>query len=228
MDALTEHDPSSAPPPETALRDHPVNDRALGDHALDDRAVRDEALRELEGRVQSLEVAVTRLGDTQALEERVVARVAERLPQVKAGPERDVAAMDVGVMEERIAARLSERLPPSPPDSRAAEANPPNVDVGLLASWGGAWSSWLLVDMVREAKLLATMILDRRYQMAWTTRIVALVLFPAILTTHWWLPLAWLPFAGGLFVNLVNLVLAFALLKALSRETRRYQERLRH
>lgn len=217
MDALTEHDPSSAPPPEAALRDHPVNDRVMGDHALDDRAVRDEALRELEGRVQSLEVAVTRLGDTQALEERVVARIAERLPQVKVAADRDASLMDAG-----------ERLPPSPPDSRAAEANPPNVDVGLLASWGGAWSSWLLVDMVREAKLLVTMILDRRYQMAWTTRIVALVLFPAILTTHWWLPLAWLPFAGGLFVNLVNLVLAFALLKALSRETRRYQERLRH
>ena len=71
------------------------------------------------------------------------------------------------------------------------------------------------------------MIFDRRYQMAWTTRIVALILLPAILTTHWWLPLAWLPVAGGFFVSMVNLVLAFALYKALSREARRYDARAR-
>jgi len=45
-----------------------------------------------------------------------------------------------------------------------------------------------------------------------------------ILTSHWWLPLAWLPGFGGLFVSVVNLILAFALYKALSREGRRYHE----
>jgi hypothetical protein len=71
--------------------------------------------------------------------------------------------------------------------------------------------------------------------MAWTTRVVALILFPAILLAHWWMPffLFWFPpmwfdVTRGFCINLLNLVLAFALLKALSRETRRYQERLRH
>lgn len=208
MDALTDHGPSVAAPAEAALRD-------------------------LEGRIQSLEVAVTRLEDTQALEERVVARVTERLPQAKAAADRD-AAMDAGVMEERIVARLSERLPPSP-EPALPDATPHHDDLGLLMRWGGAWSSWLFVDMIREAKMLVRMIFDRRYQMAWTTRIVALILFPAILLAHWWapvflfwFPLMWVEVTRELCINLLNLVLAFALLKALSRETRRYQERLRH
>ena len=184
-------------------------------------------LHELEGRVHSLETAVARLEDTGALEQRVIARLTDRLPQAKVAADRD-SGVDSGVIEERVLARLAGRMPPptaAPPMPEGAaprDAEPPPP-----SAWGGRWASWLLVDMFREAKLLVTMIADRRYQMAWTTRIVALIFLPAILTTHWWLPLAWLPAVGGLFVNLVNLVLAFALYKALSREARRYDERLR-
>jgi len=217
MEALTDNRPAAAP----------------ADSELRDPGVRDSALADLEGRVQSLEMAVTRLEDTQALEERVVARVTERLPQVKVA-ERDAAALDVGVMEERIVARLAERLPPAP-EIPIAEPAPRQDDGGLLTRWGGGWASWLFVDMFREAKLLVQMIFDRRYQMAWTTRVVALILFPAILLAHWWMPfflfwfpLMWLEVTREFCINLLNLVLAFALLKALSRETRRYQERLRH
>ena len=179
--------------------------------------VPEAGLHELESRVHALEEAVGRLEDTQALEERIVARVTDRLPQVKVDPDRDT-----GVLEERLLARLADRVP------TAAQAPPPDGDVGRDDApliWGGTWASWLLVDMVREARLLVRMIFDRRYQMAWSTRLVALVLLPAILTSHWWLPLGWLPAVGGLLVSAVNLVLAFALYKALSREVQRYKER---
>jgi hypothetical protein len=183
-------------------------------------------LQELEGRVHSLEDAVARLEDTHALEERVVARLTDRLPQTKVAADRDT-----GIIEDRVMARLADRLPPAAPlqpdGAMSSETSP-------IFRWGGAWTSWLFLDMFREAKLLVQMILDRRYQMAWTTRIVALVLLPAILTTHWWVPifffwfpLMWLTATAELCVALVNLVLAFALYKALSREVRRYDERLR-
>ena len=182
-------------------------------------ALPEPALHELEARVHALEDAVGRLEDTQALEERIVARVTDRLPQAKVNPDRDA-----GIIEERVLARLADRLPPTaePPPTNAAVRR--DVDP-LPMTWGGGWSSWLLLDMFREGRLLLQMIFDRRYQMAWTTRIVALILLPALLTSHWWLPLAWLPAVGGLFVSAVNLVLAFALYKALSREARRYAER---
>lgn len=183
-------------------------------------------MQELEGRVHSLEDAVARLEDTHALEERVVARLTERLPQAKVAADRDT-----GIIEERVMARLAERLPAatSQPTDGAAPSEP-----SLLFRWGGAWTSWLFLDMIREAKLLVQMIFDHRYQMAWTTRLVVIVFLPAILTAHWWMPvlffwfpLMWLDATAALCVSLVNLLLAFALYKALSREVRRYDERVR-
>jgi hypothetical protein len=177
------------------------------------------ALHELERRVHALEEAVARLDDIDALEERVAARLTERLPQAKVAPAPD---HDAAIIEERVLARISERLP-APAPVRATEETRASVPPDP-SPWGGRWSSWLLFDMFREAKLLVQMIFDRRYQMAWPTRLIALVLLPLILTSHWWLPLAWLPGFGGLFVSVVNLILAFALYKALSREGRRYNE----
>jgi hypothetical protein len=181
------------------------------------------ALHELERRVHALEETVARLDDIDALEERVTARMKERLPQAKLAPPPD---HDAAVIEERVFARLADRLPP-PASVRAAADEQRNSDPPTTSTWGGRWTSWLFVDMVREGQLLVQMILDRRYQMAWTTRIVALVFLPLILTSHWWLPLAWLPGFGGLFVSIVNLLLAFALYKALSREVRRYHDYIR-
>ncbi|MCI0682845.1 MAG: hypothetical protein L0Y71_12150 [Gemmataceae bacterium] len=255
MDALAaNHGPLGAPSGASVPAD------AVPTGAGSTDAVAAGALRDLEGRVQSLESAVVRLEDTQALEERVAARVVERLPQVKVAagrdasrpdraPERtgsesaaDVAALDVAVMEERIWARLAERLPPqsaksaveSKPRADAARADAARADAAAPRTrWGGAWSSWLLIEMFREAKLLVRMIFDHRYHMAWTTRIIALILFPAIVLAHWWVPLLffwfppiWFNVTREVCVNLVNLALAFALFKALNRETRRYQEKL--
>jgi hypothetical protein len=182
------------------------------------------ALHELERRVHALEETVARLDDIDALEERVTARMKERLPQAKVAPPPEHEA---AVIEERVFARLADRLPPPASDRAAEEQRRSDPPPASSSSWGGRWASWLFVDMAREGQLLVQMVLDRRYQMAWTTRIVALVFLPLILTSHWWLPLAWLPGFGSFFVSIVNLVLAFALYKALSREVRRYQDYIR-
>jgi len=180
------------------------------------------ALQELERRVHALEEAVARLDDIDALEERVTARMKERLPQAKVAPPPDHDATGI---EERVYARLADRLsPPAAARAAAAEQRGSDPPPGSASTWGGRWASWLFVDMAQEGRLLIQMIFDRRYQMAWTTRIMAIVLLPLILTSHWWLPLAWLPGFGGFFVSIVNLVLAFALYKALSREVRRYHD----
>jgi hypothetical protein len=198
----------------------------------------DLVVHELQRRVASLEDSVARLEDTQALEERVVARLSDRLPQVKV-----TADVSSQIVEERILARLSERLPAAA-DGRASQtaatppASPPtlpDLTVTVPLFWGGGWASWLFVDMWREARLLWRMILDRRYRMAWTTRLVTLALLPLILLAHvwmpllfFWFPLMWFDFSAGLCIALVNLALAFAIYKALSREGRRYSDSIHH
>ena len=61
-------------------------------------------------------------------------------------------------------------------------------------------------------------------RVAWTTRILVIVLLPAILASHWWVPFAQIPFVGELLEKVVDLALAFVMFKALSREARRYLE----
>jgi hypothetical protein len=182
-----------------------------------DAATNGAALDELQRRVQALEDAVARLEDPRTLEERLEER-----------------------MEERITTRLGQLPAALPPAALplAAPAPPepaPPVRVSLAemaltaAGWGGRWSSWLLVDMWREGRTLIRLIFDPRYAMAWTTRLVVLVVLPLILTSHWWLALLlcgfpWIDGLRGVLVACVNLVLAFALYKALSREVRRYDQ----
>ncbi|MCS7044970.1 MAG: hypothetical protein NZO58_01310 [Gemmataceae bacterium] len=150
------------------------------------------ALGELERRVGALEETVARLQhDTEALEDRLLARLTERQPSAATAVE--------------------------PPTNQATA---PCFDGGARA---GRDSAWLVVVMFDDAKTLVRMVRDRHYYWAWSTRLLVLVLVPAILTTHWWLPLAWLPAFGGFCVNVVNLALAFVLYRALSRETRRYR-----
>lgn len=47
---------------------------------------------------------------------------------------------------------------------------------------------------------------------------------PAIFLSALWFPLAWVPVVGGYADKLLDLLLAFCIYTALSRETRRYRE----
>ena len=81
---------------------------------------------------------------------------------------------------------------------------------------------WLAVDLYQEITAIARMFFDLHYKVGWTTRLLVIVLVPAILTSHWWLPFSHVPIIGELFDKVIDLALAFVVIKALSREARRY------
>ena len=164
-----------------------------------------EAATDLEQRVQRLECAVADLQDTHALEERITEKVAERLESHKAVNDHafSVTAVPPGSVANHVL-DYPDDLPPRPLPAR---------------------HPWLLVDMVASARLLWQMIFDRRFHFAWTTHLVVWTCLAAIALSDFWFPLAWLPILGPyVFDKVLDLLLAFCIYKALSRETRRYRE----
>jgi hypothetical protein len=156
---------------------------------------------DLEGRVRRLEEEITALKDTKALEERVALRVAERL-QKNAVADQFTATAPAG-SRARGTASFSDERP-----VQAARAS----------------YKWLLFDMVADARLIVRMLFDNRYAQAWTTHLVVWLFIPAILTSRWWFLPAYIPFIGSFFDKALDLLLAFCVYKALSREARRYRD----
>ncbi|HYV38251.1 MAG TPA: hypothetical protein VE988_21385 [Gemmataceae bacterium] len=83
---------------------------------------------------------------------------------------------------------------------------------------------WLLIDICREAVAIFWMFIDLNYKVAWSTRLLTFILLPAILLSQWWVPFAHVPVIGEIIDKLIDLILAFVMFKALSREARRYME----
>ena len=83
---------------------------------------------------------------------------------------------------------------------------------------------WLLFDLLGELRAMFRMFFDVRYHVAWSTRVTVLILLPLIFLSGWWCPLAYVPFLGPVVEKVVDLVLAFFVYKALSREAHRYRE----
>jgi hypothetical protein len=165
-----------------------------------------QPLEPLEGRVQRLEAAVATLQDTQALEERVAQRVAARLEPTVAGEVDKKVAADQRVTGAAMMAAAGDAL--------RAVATPVGQSVAHMP--------WLAVDLYQEITAIARMFFDLHYKVGWTTRLLVIVLVPAILTSHWWLPFSHVPIIGELFDKVIDLALAFVVIKALSREARRY------
>ncbi len=154
-------------------------------------------LAELERRLEALETKVAALPDAQKLEEHVTERVRASLP-----PPVD---------------------PVQPPTFKDISLPIPNVD-SIVST---AKATWTLFEMFAELKLLFWTLLDRRYHMAWLTRVIVVVLLAAMLTSQWWLPFAWDNLVGRLWEKIINLVLGFVLFFVLHFEMRRYQEWLK-
>ena len=165
-----------------------------------------QPLEPLEGRVQRLEAAVATLQDTQALEERVAQRVTARLEPTVAGEVDKKVAADHRVTGAAMMAAASDTL--------RAVATPLGQSIAHMP--------WLAVDLYQEISAIARMFFDLHYKVGWTTRLLVIVLVPAILTSHWWLPFSNVPIVGELFDKVIDLALAFVVIKALSREARRY------
>jgi hypothetical protein len=154
----------------------------------------ERALADLEGRVRALEQTVATLGDTRQIEERVAERVSAQVPRLES-------------VVEAISARP---LPPAVKSMLGVATEPSTLKQV-------AHSSWLIFDMTRELVTVGRMLLDRRYHMAWITRILVIIFTAAIITSGWWFP-----FGFGLD-KLVDLALAGVLFLALFCETRRYK-----
>jgi hypothetical protein len=171
----------------------------------------------LEQRVGRLEDAVAALQDTRLLEERVVARVGERLNRNPLAPARDTGGILIQAGRRMLPAALETiRTQTGPVEGQARPAAPPQR------------RSWLILDLFSELQTIARMYLDLRYRpfLSWTACLLPPLLLVAILTSAYWLQL--LP--GGSFIastpldKVVDLVLVLFLYKVVSHQARRYQE----
>ncbi len=188
-------------------------------------------IESLEQRVQRLEEAVASLQDTGHLEDRIVERVSERLgirpaPRAAPTPEPMPAAEHRTAppeektderTEERVEERVRAEAPTPPAPQREPEPAAPTFVPPVLTR-----HPWLLVDLFRELRAMVRMFFDVRYNVAWSTRIVVLILLPLIFTSDWWFSLSCVPFLGTFFRKVLDLLLTFFVYKALSREARRY------
>lgn len=156
------------------------------------------SLVELEHRIQVLENAVAGLQDTGPLEQRVTERVVAKLPP-----------------------------PPEPIDpSRPLSLRDIALPIPSAATLNTAvQSSWLVLDLLGDAKNIIIMLVDRRYHMAWLTRLLVLALLAAIATTSLWLPLSSVALLSlGYFIDkAVCLLLSMLLFLLLAREGNRYR-----
>jgi hypothetical protein len=89
--------------------------------------------------------------------------------------------------------------------------------------------SWLLFDLLADARAMLRMYFDPRYSLGWRGRLLPLVLLGAIVTSWLWLPgTAVLDGVSGalatLYMKAVDLILTFVLFKVVHREVRRYRE----
>jgi hypothetical protein len=167
----------------------------------------------LEQRVERLESAVAALQDTQALEDRVAERVTGHLQgQVNVQAERIAAA------ERNTSANAATALMTAAAQTAFRAATAPALTAPLTRA------PWLVLDLFREATAIFRMFVDLHYKVGWATRILTLLLLPAILTSQWWLPFPHIPILFDVVDKLVDLLLAFVMLKALGREAHRYLE----
>lgn len=133
-----------------------------------------------------------------------------------------VVLEDTTALEERVYQRVLTRLPTgaAPGGSWLGRWNPFRVPEAVQLPVA---SSWLLMDMLTEARFLLSMIADARYRMSWPSRIGIILCLGLIVTSGFWFPLSWFPLIGVWLDKLMTLVLAFFLFKILARETQRYR-----
>jgi hypothetical protein len=120
--------------------------------------------------------------------------------------------------------------PPAPPPLPIDPAQPPSFkDISLplpnvQTIVDTAKTTWTLFEMLAELRTLLWMLVDRRYTMAWLTRLITLFLLAAILLSHFWLPLAGYDnIISRLWDKGVDLFLGLLLFMVLIFETRRYK-----
>lgn len=136
--------------------------------------------------------------------------------------ETKVAAMpDAKEIEDRVKASLPPpAIPTQAPSFKDIQIPVPSVETVVSA----ARTTWTLFELFGELKALFWTVFDRRYHMAWVTRIICIILLVLIFTSQYWLPLAVDNVVGRTWEKVVNLALGFLMFFLLHFEMRRYKE----
>lgn len=139
------------------------------------------------------------------------------------------ALPDALQMQEHVIAQVKARLPPPPPPIDPSQA-PSMRDISLpipsvQALVDTARTTWSFFEMLNDLKILFWTLVDRRYHMAWLTRVLTIGLLLAILTSHWWAPFAsYDNTISRVWDKCIDLFLCLILFMILKFEARRYQE----
>ncbi len=171
----------------------------------------------LEERVRRLEDALAQLVDLKGIETRVAERVAERLERDRKASPRS-SPPPAGAIQAPLASPaavlvdVGQRLLAAAP--QAVPARPP----------GPPQQTWLLAELLAEARAIVRMYVDPRYSMPWLGRLLPLALLAAFITSYYWAPFTSVPVVGWLLNKVLDLVLGFVLFKVLGHEARRYRE----
>jgi hypothetical protein len=179
----------------------------------------------LEQRIQQLESALAGLHDLQAMEERIVERIALQLQTAVSTEAQRLAAAHRQTVAPAAALATPAapgQAPPEPRNDKPAPHAPSPLVGPMLAALPS-----LLLDVCRDLLAIFWMFVDLKYAVAWPTRLLTVILLVAILTSAVWDPLAYLWLFGPWLDKLVDLALAFVMFKALSREARRYAEEVK-
>ncbi|MBI3822139.1 MAG: hypothetical protein HY289_05595, partial [Planctomycetes bacterium] len=129
---------------------------------------------------------------------------------------------DARQIDERIKANLPPPVDPTQPPTFKDLALPiPDVDTIVST----ARTTWALVEVFAEIKLMLWMLLDRRYHMGWLTRLAAIGLVIAFMLSYLWVPFGGYDnFVSRMIGQAGDLVLGLILFMVLMFETRRYKE----
>jgi hypothetical protein len=159
------------------------------------------------------------------IESPIEAKLAELDRRVQTLETKVAALPDASQIESRIKASI----PPAPPPVDPSQApsfkdislSVPNVQT-IVAT---AKATWMLFEIINELKTLFWTLFDRRYHMAWVTRVITITLLVLIMTSDWWALFAGsTTYPSRLWDKLIDLGLCLVLFMVLSFETRRYKE----
>ena len=161
-----------------------------------------------------------------AVESAVDAKLAELDRRVGALETKVAALPDAQKIEEHVTERLKSKQAPPVDPTQAPSFKDIEIPIPSVQSVvKTAKATWLMFEIFGELRMLFWTLFDRRYHMAWFTRVVTIVLLVAILTSHWWAPFAvYDNFFSNLWDKLIDLFLGLILFVVLSFETRRYKE----
>ncbi len=144
-----------------------------------------------------------------AIESSADAKWAELESRVLALEGKVASLPDAKQIEERVKASLPPPANPIvPPSFKDIEIPIPSVQNVIAA----AKTTWTTFEVLGELQAIFWTLFDRRYHMAWGTRIITIALVILILTSHWWAPF---------WSKVFDLALGLVLFIVLNFETRR-------